>query len=185
MLAKEYIPPEVTKMCSGARDVREIKQLWYAAKFYYSLLPDLSKSEMDKTVGQWSNECENTDDFHVTSLFKFSCHIASCAIRLYSIDEKRRHERYENYQAWWKGQKSMRDFSAAELRCIIHCILRNVVAHNEKEGDRSGSYNELKTYYFGRSFNDLDEGIKDVVNSIAQDLKLGIKGEKIEVESFI
>ena len=172
-------------MCSEADDVREIKQLWNAAKFYYSLLPDLSKSEMERTVREWSDECENSDDFHVTPLFKFSCHIASCAIRLYSIDEKRGHQRYENYQDWWKGRKAVGDFSAAELRCIIHCILRNVVAHNEKQGERMGSYNELKTYYFGRSFNDLHNGMKDVVSSIAQDLNQGIKGDKIEVDSFV
>jgi hypothetical protein len=54
-------------MCSQT-DVREIKQLWYAAGLYYSLLPkDVDRNEMDKIVGQWSNECEISDGLKMVS----------------------------------------------------------------------------------------------------------------------
>jgi hypothetical protein len=158
-------------MCTGTDDVREIIQLWHAAIFYYRMLPNLSANEMNMTVRDWSSACELKDDFHQEPMFEFCCHIASCAIRLYSIDEKRKHKRYTDYQAWWKGTKSLAAFSEYELRCIVHCILRNVVAHNEKKGERHGSYNELKNHYFGLSIRYLYEGMKEVISSIALDLK--------------
>jgi hypothetical protein len=158
-------------MCLNGDDTREIMQLWYAAQLCYSLIPtDIDAADMGKTVCAWTVECENSDDFYKTPLFTFSCHLASCAIRLYSIDEKRNYKRYKDYQDWWKGQKTKNDFSDGELRCIIHCILRNVVAHNEKQGERTPKYDEIKNYYFGLTFYGLVNGMKDVINSIAQEL---------------
>lgn len=172
-------------MCSEADDVREIQQLWKAAELYYSLLPNLDKSEMEKTVQEWSDECKNSYGFYKTLQFKFSCHIASCAIRLYSIDEKRKYQRYTNYMDWWYGDEKL---SKDKLRCSIHCILRNVVAHNEEKGNterRKERYKELKNYYLGRSFNNLHDEMKRVVKAIAQDLNREINGKKIKVDSFV
>jgi hypothetical protein len=170
-------------MCSKT-DAREIKQLWYAAKLYYSLLPkNIDKKEMSKTVGQWSKECESSDDFHMTPLFSYSCHVASCAIRLYSIDEKKNYKRYSDYQDWWNNpQKGRKSFVSQNTGRIIHCVLRNLVAHGEEKCANTikRSYQELKQYYQGLHFNELDQGMKDVINSIAQDLK----NDGIAVDSF-
>lgn len=171
-LAKNHRRTKGNKqMCSSKDDTREIMQLWYAAQLCYSLVPkNIDSADMVKTVALWSVECENSDDFYTKPLFTFSCHLASCAIRLYSIDEKKDYQRYKDYQNWWKDVKNKRAFSDAELSCVIHCILRNVVAHNEKQGERTRNYNEIKNYYFGLTFYDLYNGMKDVINSIAQEL---------------
>lgn len=176
---------ETKQMCSDIDDAREIMQLWNAAQFCYSLVPkDVDAADMDKTVREWSDEYESSHAFHVTPLFIHSVHLTSCAIRLYSIDEKRNYQRYQDYQRWW-NDKSMgaREFSTRNTGRIIHCVLRNVVAHNEKKAvpiNSRFSYEELKNYYYNLRFYDLHQGMKDVINSIAQDLK----GDGIVVVSF-
>lgn len=171
-------------MCSKT-DIREIEQLWYAAKLYYSLLPtDIDKSEMSKTVGQWSKECESLVDFYMTPLFSYCCHIDSCAIRLYSIDEKRKYKRYLDYQDWWNNrQKGTKLFVNKNTGRIVHCVLRNFVAHYEEKcaNTTKRSYQELKQYYHGLQFSELDKGMKDVINSIAKDLKK----DGFTVDSFV
>ncbi len=172
-------------------DVREIMQLWNAAELYWGLLPNnINEATMNKTVHDWSDECENSDTYQKNPLFTYCCHLASCAIRLYSIDEKRKLKRYTNYNAWWKPNngksKCIDDFSEYELHCMIHCVLRNIVAHNEKEAEGSKfNYDEIRNYYFDQSFNDLGNGMKDVVNLIAEDLNSGKGGDVIEVKSFV
>lgn len=161
-------------MCSKSA-VREIKQLWYAAQLYYSLLPkDIDKNEMAKTVDQWSNESEISDNFYMAPLFIYSCHLASCAIRLYSIDEKRNYQRYKDYQDGWENkQKGKRLFTNPNTGRMIHCVLRNLIAHEEENGKnkKKRSYQELIRYYQGLHFYELQQGMREVITSIANDLK--------------
>lgn len=171
------------------KETREIIQLWHAARIYYSLLPnDIASAVMGKTIGNWSVECESLNDFYNKPLFTFACHLDSCAIRLYSIDEKRNHQRYKDYQDWWQNkQKGRIHFFKKNTGRIIHCVLRNKVGHDECKGkDKEGkrSYQELESYYNSLTFQELFDGMKDVINSIALDLKQGANGEKIEVDSF-
>jgi len=162
-------------MCSKL-DVREIEQLWYSARLYYNLLPKgIEDTEMRKTVGRWSAECEKTEDFHELPLFTFSCHLTSCAIRLYSIDEKRKHQRFIDYsEAWRKADKATEFFCSAHTDRIIHCVLRNNVAHHELKGEEmSGDFQheKLNAYYRRLTFHELHLGMQGVVKSIQQDLK--------------
>ena len=167
-------------------EAREIKQLWYAAKLYYFLLPkDVDKSEIAKTVGQWSKECESANDFHTKPLFVYSCHLASCAIRLYSIDEKINNRRYEDYKDWWKNkQKGQKFFTAKNTGRIIHCVLRNLIAHDEeksKDNQNKRSYKELQDYYHSLHFHELHQGMLEVIESIELDLR----SDGIVVDTFL
>ena len=131
-----------------SKETREIRQLWYASKLYYSLLPDdIDSAEMGKTIGDWSVECESLNDFYNTPLFTFACHLDSCAIRLYS--------KVGHYEEKGKDQEHKR------------------------------SYQEIESYYHSLTFQEIFIGLKDVINSIAMDLRQGAKGEKIEVDSFV
>lgn len=84
---------------SSQNDVRKIRQLWYAARLYYSLLPNnISDNEMEMSVEDWGTECAQSDDFYEKPLFIFACHITACAMRPYSIDEKKKYQRYRDNQ---------------------------------------------------------------------------------------
>jgi len=124
-------------------------------------------------VKDWSTECSQSDDFHNKPLFVFTCHLTSCAMRLYSIDEKKQYQRYRNYQDWWNNrQKGKKYFSSNNTGQIIHCVLRNLVAHSEDKckGTKKRSYVELMNYYNCLSFDDIYSGIGSVIKAIENDL---------------
>jgi len=163
---------------SPASTDREILQLWYAARLYYDLMPDtISATELERTIGEWSLECARVQDFYEQSLFELSSHLDSCAIRLYSIDEKIESPRYLLYSDGWNDSKKAIDiFSRHNTHLIIHCVIRNIIAHHEEKGEKASSYTTLRAYYFGLTFREILDGINQVI--------LAIAGE-IEVEPFV
>jgi len=73
---------------------REIVQLWWVARKYFNtaeeVREDLSDDELQTTVEQLKKRCQQMADIKdiAALLMKLNAHLASCAIRLYSIDEK-------------------------------------------------------------------------------------------------
>ncbi len=56
---------------------------------------------------------------------------------------------------------------------IIHCVLRNIVAHNEelKKGSQNRGYEEIMHYFNQLSFDDIYQGMKKVIAAISVDLR--------------
>jgi len=69
----------------------EIKKLWFVAEKYYDLAMVEKKSvpneELELTVEELKKKCPDLSDLQSNQhLIYFSAHIASCAVRLCSID---------------------------------------------------------------------------------------------------
>jgi hypothetical protein len=169
------------------KNEREIIQLWSAATLYWRLVPSgLSANSLAMTISQWEKVCHKWIHPKLTRELEFTAHLASCAIRLYSIDEIGKYSRYIDYHDWWNNrQKGRKFFTVQNTRKIIHCVLRNLVAHDEhkcKDQKDKRSYRELKRYYFRLTFHQIYDGIFSVSEAIRCDLDkagLSLKGWRI------
>jgi len=123
-----------------ADDKREIVQLWWAGRKYFKMAEDvredLSDDDLQLTVKQLANKCEKMSDIKgVTALqMKLNAHLGSCAIRLYSIDEKCRgmSVRWSDYESL-KNKKDALTVSEVlqKKETVVHFLLRHNVAHEE------------------------------------------------------
>lgn len=82
---------------------REFEQLFFIADFYFELSKtekeNLTEEEINRSIHDWSLICENETNYKKIGPFLFfSAHLSSCAIRLYSIDETMRSDRWQSYE---------------------------------------------------------------------------------------
>jgi hypothetical protein len=160
-------------MCNRNKE-RELTQLWYGAKLYFNLLPiNIEIKRLNLNIINWAKECKRHDSFYKDDLFIFSSHLSSCAVRLYSIDEILNSKRFTNYYDYWKNkQKGKKYFNKSQTNEIIHCVLRNLISHNEEEDkdNEKRSYKYLMRYYWKLTFLEIKSGILNVSNNIRSDL---------------
>jgi hypothetical protein len=129
----DLVPRRLNCVLFAMKNEREIIQLWSAATLYWGLVPsNLSPNSLAMTISQWEKVCQKWKHPKLTPELEFTAHLASCAILLYSVDELGKYSRYTDYHDWWNNrQKGRRFFTIQNTRKIIHCVLRNLVAHDE------------------------------------------------------
>jgi len=70
---------------------REIQPLWNAAKLYWEELlnekANIPRKDMNSPIKCLVDKYEMSSEDYNKAFFRYSCHLGSCAIRLYSIDE--------------------------------------------------------------------------------------------------
>lgn len=169
-----------------SKNKREIQQLWNAAKFYWEELlnekTNISRTDINEPIKFLIEKYEKYSEGYNKAFFRYSCHLGSCAIRLYSIDElmgsQARHRVYTN---WWRtGCKKNPPEDAPELGQISHYLLRQMIAHHENKAENESGYNALKIKYENISHKELSDYIYGISGSIKDDLS----ASKIFVDEF-
>jgi hypothetical protein len=133
---------------------REIAQLWAVAEMYYTLATDakshLVPTELKMTVGEFAERCKNRSylDEHTPLLFTVA-HLASCAVRLHSIEEKLNSKRWQEYWkiATSKDQERIKQELKNNIDSFIHFLMRHGVAHSESERKNSRYKKAFKVMY--------------------------------------
>ena len=140
---------------------REINQLWFFAKYYFSLATKLNKKLpqkcLDKTPGYIAKKYLNLSDASrdAKRAILMTAHLSSCCVRLVTIDERikenfgRSNRIFPNYLNKSKNSKTTK--TIAQLRTIllhnkgkyIHQMLRDNVAHIERSRHRNKRKEDL------------------------------------------
>ncbi len=160
---------------------REVVQLWWAAEECFKLAEkaktDLPGQDLLRTpVKQLADNCRRMSDITGTNemLMRLNVHLASCAVRLYSIDELlgkyyKKSIRWENYEKLVSnnpaGVKSV-------LHEVIHILLRHNVAHAEREAKKKPSYEIIQMAFKDLTIGQLYDSMQQVRDEIKHDPKL-------------
>lgn len=125
-------------------DKREIYQLFYASDFYFKeargLFNKIDPNLLSISLVTWNKKIINDiTKYKNNDFFYFSCHLDSCAIRLYSIEEnlRRTSTRWNLYKSkiWINDNNIIQKEVAQNIidykKEILHIILRHAIAHDE------------------------------------------------------
>jgi hypothetical protein len=159
-----------------SKENREIQQLWNAARLYWEELLNerakISKTDMNKPIKCLVEKYEKYSEDYNKAFFRYSCHLGSCAIRLYSIDELIGSQtRHQVYTGWWEtGCKKNPPENVPELAQIAHYLLRQMIAHHENKAKNKHGYNALKKKYEDSSHKELSNYIFEISGSMKTDL---------------
>ena len=137
---------------------RQIEQLWMVANVYYdlatSLKDHLSYDQLKLTVREFANQCQDLTYLQQNkNLVLAIAHLASSAIRLYSIDELQK----DNSIHWSKYHGILGSTDSIKARTLIqeqivdvvHFLLRHMVAHSEDEWRGNKKYQNKQGYLVG------------------------------------
>ena len=120
---------------------REIIQLWWVAEQCFELAEqtkkNLKKKGLQTTVQQLADNCQQISDIKGTNeqLVLLNAHLASCAVRLGSIDERLGHNLSKRRRLYRELEKKCCLLKQKDVRNnldkIVHFLLRHNVAHEE------------------------------------------------------
>lgn len=162
--------------------IREIRQLWFTSEKYF----ELALSEKDKipqialkwTVRNLADKCKERSELSSNkNLIYFSAHLNSCAVRLYSIEENLKSDRWNRYDKLRNcdDMQRIRDEIMQNLAVYIHFLLRHMVAHSESEWKR---YRKFRTafevmydIFFDLEFDSIFKSMDLLTRSLGNDLK--------------
>jgi hypothetical protein len=145
----------------------------------------LALSEKDKipqTALKWTvkilaDKCKDPSELSKNkNLINFAAHLNSCAVRLYSIEENLKSDRWSRYDKLKKSKdgRRIRDEILQNLPVYIHFLLRHMVAHSESERKRYKSFRTAFEAMYGIFFDlDFDSILKSMdalIRSIRNDL---------------
>jgi len=167
--------------------LRETRQLWRVAEIYFDLALDQKKSIstdfLKYSVGDIADKFKNLGDVeNYQSLIYMTAHIMSCSVRLYSIDEILKTIRWNKYYNLinCKDSSKVEDILIKDLDCFIHFLLRNMVAHSEKQRKKYEKYEvafeKMYEVYlnldFGSIFNSIEKAMKNIQCELKFDSKV-------------
>jgi hypothetical protein len=157
---------------------REITELWIVAQNYLRL----AKEEKDKfDVGllkKKTTELENKDRFDENFIMS-SAHLASCAIRLCTIDDKLKDiEIPENSSSLYEKRNNFCDDTPESMKKkmkTLHFIMRNNVAHleehNKRKSEKNRNYLHLQAFLYKLPRQALFDQMEIIRNAIYESLK--------------
>jgi len=130
-------------MCREIKD--EVNQLWFVAQEYFSLALEeknkLSKDNLLWTVKDLAAKTKTKEQIKENkSVTLFTAHLASCASRLYSIDENideidisKRISAYYKIKGWRDKIEKIEGEIKRKTHIYIHFLLRHTICHAEIE----------------------------------------------------
>ena len=162
---------------------REINQLWAVAEMYHTLATNakshLDPTELKMTIGEFAENCKSQSylDKHTPLLYAVA-HLASCAVRLNSIEEGIRSQRWNKYREIAKppaDEGKIKQELNKNIDSLIHFLLRHKVAHSDSEMDRKNKeqkkvYNAMYCFYLDLSYESIFQAMAMVIQSIKNDL---------------
>ena len=163
---------------------RQIQQLWTVAQMYHELAVS-SNSHVDEAqlrlkIGEFAQHCEDPSYLRQnTALLYASAHLASSAIRLYSIDEvlKGQSKRWSEYDRIRNlaDKKAVKQDLVSELDSLVHFLLRHMVAHSESEWKRYKkykiAYETMRGVYLNLDYKTIFATMNILVKSVGNELK--------------
>jgi Mg2+ and Co2+ transporter CorA len=155
---------------------REIKQLWFMAKHYFSLSTRIKnklntaqlKLTPKDTAQTWNNQPKPSSNLKRFTLML--AHLSSCAIRLNTIDEILNSTRWQIYQQIKRNKQLSIRILRKKSKNIIHCLLRHIVAHSEPSSKSKSQYIEMENYLQSLSLQQIYTKMNSVINSIRKEL---------------
>jgi len=161
--------------------IRELTQLWFVSEKYFELALS-EKNKIPQTAMKWTvkilaDKCKDPSELSkYKHLIYFAAHLNSCAVRLYSIEENLKSERWNCYDKLKKcndGRRIQQEI-VQNLAVYIHFLLRHVVAHSESERTRYKKFRLAFEAMYG-IFLDLDfdsilKSMDGSIRSIRNDL---------------
>jgi hypothetical protein len=169
--------------------IRELTQLWFVSEKYF----ELALSEKDRipqaalkwTVKILADKCKEQSELSRNkNLIYFVAHLNSCAVRLYSIEENLRSDRWVRYDTLkkCKDEGKIRHEIEQNLAVYIHFLLRHMVAHSESERARHKNkkfriaFDAMYDIFFALDFDSILKSTDVLIGSIKNDLTtLGIR----------
>ena len=131
-------------------------------------------------IGEFAKQCEDPSYLRQnTALLYASAHLASSAIRLYSIDEvlncqSKRWTEYDNIRKLTDKEAVKKDV-LTQLNNLVHFLLRHMVAHSESEWKRHKkykiAYEAMKDIYFDLDYKTIFAAMSILVRSVESELK--------------
>jgi len=160
-------------------DERQIEQLWMVAKAYYDLATSLKDylpdDQLKLTVREFADQCQDLTCLQQNkNLVLASAHLASSAIRLYSIDELQK----DNSIHWSKyygilgstDSNKARELIHQQIGDVVHFLLRHMVAHSEDEWKDNMKYaiafKALEEMYFDLTYEKIFSLMDNLINSM-------------------
>jgi hypothetical protein len=162
---------------------RQIHQLWAIAEMYHELAVS-SKNQVEEAqlrlkIGEFAKQCEDPSYLRQnTALLYASAHLASSAIRLYSIEEvlKGQSKRWSEYDRIRNltDKEAVKKDVVTQFNSLVHFLLRHMVAHSESEWKRYKkykiAYGAMQDIYFDLDYNTIFDAMNVIVKSIGNDL---------------
>jgi hypothetical protein len=161
--------------------IREIRQLWFISEKYLELAL-AERHKIPQTALKWTvkilaNKCSDPLELSKNkNLIYFAAHLNSCAVRLYSIDENLKSDRWNRYDRLkhCNDGRRIRQEIVQNLAVYIHFLLRHMVAHSESERTRYKKFRVAFEAMYG-IFLDLDfdsilKSMDALIRSIRNDL---------------
>jgi len=169
-----------------AEHKREIRQLWFVADHYLKTAKRyknrLTNGDLSTTIGDIAKIDQRFDESKFggseRSIMLLNAHLASCAIRLSTIDEilgkhytSTRWDVYKGLKA--KGNGLKESDIEDNLKNIAHCLLRHNTAHREKQpagfnGWKSTMEKALQKVTIQKLHENMELVIQRIKNDIAK-----------------
>jgi len=157
---------------------REIAQLWWVSEQYFQMsekvMKKLNKKDLRTKVKELGDRCEDISRIKDTDklLVMLNAHLASCSVRLFTIDEKIKSMRCLCY----KKLKKMNHLEESNLRKnldkIVHYLLRHNLAHPEEWSNYKKQYNIMQKTFMNLTIYELYENVKLVRGAIINEITL-------------
>jgi len=165
----------------------EINQLWFVAQEYYFMAleekKNLSDEEMLCTVKDLAIKAETLDLLKENrNITLFTAHLASCAVRLYSIDENKnkigiskRISSYNNIKGYGNKIEKIEEKIKREMHTYIHFLLRHTICHAEIERFKRPSLvkalDEIYKVYLSLTIEEIFNGMQELMKNMKEELE--------------
>ena len=157
---------------------REIRQLWYVSNAYFNLAKDL-KSDMStymlkKTVQDWTDLCENTENlFEHNDFIMLTAHLSSSAVRLEALESNISNQ-YRNdlyYKILTeKNIETRESLFKKHKNEILHILMRHKIGHTESEiKNKRNGYEYMLNEFFKLTISELYNSIENGINVLNQE----------------
>jgi hypothetical protein len=160
---------------------RELRQLWFVSEKYFELALR-EKDKIPQTTLKWTvkilaDKCKDSAELSKNkNLIYFVAHLNSCAVRLYSIDENLKLDRWNCYDKLKRCNDGgrIRHEIVQNLAVYIHFLLRHMVAHSESERTRHKNFREafeaMYDIFFDLDIDNILKSMDALRSSIRNDL---------------
>jgi hypothetical protein len=160
---------------------RELTQLLFVSEKYFQLAlsekDKIPQTDLKWTVKILADKCKNPAELSKNkNLIYFAAHLNSCAVRLYSIDENLKSDRWNCYDKLKKCNdgRRIRHEIVQNLAVYIHFLLRHMVAHSESERTRYKkfrvAFEAMYGIFFDLDFDSILKSMDALKRSIRNDL---------------
>lgn len=165
-------------------DKREINQLWFSVLYYFELAKEVKEELQEKEPQGLNTTIQNIADNYLKlsdfigtkkQIMLLNAHLASCAVRLYSIDEllgkKYTSTRWYLYNGLIKIKESLKEDDIIKNGDkISHILLRMGIAHKETDDPSPKTHKDVEIAFRKFTIGELYKNIESIKKEIQKEL---------------